>query len=189
MTAFEFFTVLLSIVVSLGVASLLIAVARLVQESHRVRFSLVYALWVVAIFNLQLTFWLKAWSYHATYELHVSTSIPPLVLAIIAFFACALGTPHIKDEGEIDLAEFHAAQVPKYSLAMAAFMAAAVVQGAMMDPIVDLGWRIFDIVVPIFYVVVFVLAAAFRRVTWLQITIPIVYTVSSALYYVRLIGL
>lgn len=189
MTAFEFFTVLLSIVVSLGVASLLTAVARLIQESHRVRFSLVYALWLVAIFNLQLTFWLKAWSYHATYELHISTSIPPLVLAIIAFFACALATPPIRDEGVIDLSEFHAAQVHKYSLAMAAFMAAALAQAALMDPIVNLTERIIDAATQIFYAAVFTLAAVFRRVTWLQILIPVVYTVSSALYYARLIGL
>ena len=44
MTAFEFFTVLLSFIVSLGVATLLLAVARLIQESQRVQFSLSYTL-------------------------------------------------------------------------------------------------------------------------------------------------
>ncbi|MEY4783080.1 MAG: hypothetical protein RIR41_1015, partial [Pseudomonadota bacterium] len=52
MSVFEFYTVLLSFVVSLGVASLLSAIARLAQEAGRVKFSWSYALWTIAIFNL-----------------------------------------------------------------------------------------------------------------------------------------
>jgi hypothetical protein len=93
MTAFEFFTVLLSIIVSLGVASLLQSVVRLIQDSSRVQFSLTWALWAAAIFNLQISYWLKAWSYHEHFALRIVTSIPPLVLAIIAFIGCGLATP------------------------------------------------------------------------------------------------
>ncbi|HEV7690101.1 MAG TPA: hypothetical protein VGO52_04740, partial [Hyphomonadaceae bacterium] len=85
MTSFEFFTVLLSFVVSIGVAHLLQTVARLIQEHDRVRFSLTWALWAGAIFNLQITYWLRSWMYHEHFTLRTETSVPPLVLAIIAF--------------------------------------------------------------------------------------------------------
>jgi hypothetical protein len=189
MTAFEFFTVLLSIVVSLGVASLLIAVSRLIQESHRVHFSLTYALWLVAIFNLQITFWLKAWSYHAAYELHVSTSIPPLVLAIIAFLACALATPPIPDEIEINIDEFHTSQVRKYASAMAAFFIAAIAQAALMDPVVDVTGRTIDTAAQLAYAVMFLFAAAYRRVRWLQRLVPVIFIIGSVFYFSQLIGL
>ena len=77
MTSFEYFTVLLSFVVSLGVANLLQTIVRLIQERDRVHFSLAYALWVAAIFNLQVTYWLKAWTYHDRFALRTETSIPP----------------------------------------------------------------------------------------------------------------
>ena len=189
MTAFEFFTVLLSIVVSLGVASLLTAVSRLIQESHRVRFSLTYALWVVAIFNLQITLWLKAFGYRDVFQLHVSTSIPPLILAIIAFFACALATPPIPDEGPVDLRDFHTEQVRKYGFAMAAFFIAALIQAALMDPVVDLTGRIIDTVFQVIYIALFSLAAVYRKVRWLQPLVPIVFIIASGIYFTQLIGL
>ncbi len=69
-SAFEFFTVLLSFVVSLGgVAGMLSAVIRLMQEAPRVRFSAAWALWATAGFTIQINFWLRAWSYHTDYAL------------------------------------------------------------------------------------------------------------------------
>lgn len=189
MTAFEFFTVLLSFVVSLGVASLLGAVARLMQEARRVKFSLAYALWAAMIFNLQVTFWLKSWSYHSAFELRVSTSFPPLVLAILAFFVCALATPQIPVEGEIDLREFHERQVRKYASMVAAFMLMAAVQGYMMQDIKSDPTQVsVDALFQVVFAGVAVLAAIFRRVRWLQIIVPAAFLVASPDYYGRLIG-
>jgi len=107
MSSFEFFTVLLSFVVSIGVANLLQTVAQLMQAQERVRFSLTWALWAGAIFNLQITYWLRSWTYHENFTLRTETSVPPLVLAIIAFMACGLASPRVPDTGEIDLQAFH----------------------------------------------------------------------------------
>lgn len=190
MTAFEYFTVLLSFVVSLGVASLLHAVARLIQEASRVRFSLAYALWAAVIFELQITFWLRSWSYHETFTLRTETSVPPLVLAIIAFIACGLATPHIPETGSIDLREFHARQGRKYQVAYAIFMLIAIVQAALMSSLLDESLTsptfLTNSTVQVGLAVLAITAAIFRNWRWLQIAVPALFLISAIGFYPQL---
>jgi hypothetical protein len=187
MTSFEFFTVLLSFMVSLGVANLLQTIVRLIQENQRVHFSLTYALWVVAIFNLQVTFWFKAWSYREGFALRTETSIPPLVLAIIAFIACGLATVRVPETGPIDLRGFHAKQGRKYQIAYAAFMLVAIVQAALMgDAQRDFTTFIFNSLVQTGLALICILAAIFHRRRWVQIWAPAVLLVSAIIFYGRL---
>jgi hypothetical protein len=188
-TAFEFFTVLLSFVVSLGVATLLAAVVRLIQESPRVHFSFTWALWAAAVFNLQIIFWLRSWTYHDNYALMTATSLPPLILAIIAFIACGLATPQIPDTGPIDLRGFHAKQGRKYQIGYAAFMLVAIIQGALMNRMIDdnrYGSLLADTIVLLILAAISIAAAIFRRQRWLQIGAPILFLVSALAFYGRL---
>ena len=187
MTSFEYFTVLLSFVVSLGVANLLQTIVRLIQEHERVHFSLTYALWAAAIFNLQVTFWFKAWTYHEQFALRTETSIPPLVLAIIAFIACGLATVRVPENGPIDLRGFHARQGRKYQVAYAVFMLVAIVQSALMgDAARDYGTFLFNSVVQVVLALICVVAAAFHRVRWVQIWAPAILLFSAIAFYGRL---
>lgn len=187
MTSFEYFTVLLSFVVSLGVASLLHSVIRLIQEGPRVQFSLAWALWATAIFVLQVVFWLRSWAFHEGFTLQVYTSIPPLVLAIVSFFACGFATPHITDGGLIDLRRFHEKQGPKYQIAYAAFMLAAVVQSALMIPdAFSLPSFWMDVGVQTTIAFVCIACAIFHGQRWLQIAAPAIFLVAAVMYYNRL---
>jgi hypothetical protein len=181
-SAFEFFTVLLSFVVSLGVAGLLTAVIRLVQEASRVSFSLTWALWAAASFTVQINFWLRAWTYHENYALRIETSVPPLVLAIIAFFISGLATPHIPDTGPIDLRDFHARQGPKYQIAYAAFMLVAIVQGVLMNSTTAPGFLI-DTISQITMAAACIAAAIYSRIRWLQLAVPTGLLIGSTIYY------
>jgi hypothetical protein len=187
MASFEFFTVLLSFVVSLGVATLLLGVARLIQEAGRVHFSFAWALWALVIFDLQVTFWLKSWGYREGYSLKVETSIPPLALAIVAFIACALATPPIPDDGPIDLRGFHARHGRKYQIAYAIFMFLAIIQSVLMSGIAaDQSPLTSDIVVQTMLALAAIAAAVFRKHRWLQIAIPAALLVSAIVFYGRL---
>jgi len=189
MSVFEFYTVLLSFVVSLGVASLLSAIARLVQEAGRVKFSWSYALWTIAIFNLMITFWIKSWSYYDTFELRLAHAGPPLLLAIVGYLACGLATPSIPGEGVIDLDAFHERQGRKYMLAITIFMAVAIFQGALMGDFrfdsADMPW---DIAVLAGLGLLALVSAMLLRVRWIQILAPVIFLTSSVFYYQRLIG-
>jgi hypothetical protein len=187
LASFEFFTVLLSFVVSLGVATLLLSVARLIQEANRVHFSFAWALWAIVIFDLQVTFWLKSWGYREGYSLRVETSIPPLALAIVAFIACALATPPIPDVGPIDLRGFHAKHGRKYQIAYAIFMFLAIIQSILMrDIAADPTPLMSDIVVQTLLALAAIAAALIRKHRWLQIAIPAVILVSAGIFYNRL---
>jgi hypothetical protein len=187
MSSFEFYTVLLSFVVSLGVASLLQAVTRLIQDSSRVRFSLTWALWAAAIFNLQIVYWLRSWTYHEHFSLRTETSIPPLVLAIMAFIACGLATPRIAEQGAIDLRDFHVKQGRKYQIAYAAFMLMAVVQGILMRDVGnDPAAIVQDTITQIVIAFVAIACAVFQKQRWLQIGAPAVFLIAAVAYYGRL---
>jgi hypothetical protein len=189
MSVFEFYTFLLSFVVSLGVASLLSAIARLVQEAGRVKLSWSYALWTIAIFNLMITFWIKSWSYHDTFELRLAHAGPPLLLAIVGYLACGLATPPIPDEGVIDLDAFHERQGPKYMVAITIFMALAIVQGVLMgDFRFDAAEMPWDIIVQVGLGSLALVSAMLLRRRWIQILAPIIFLTSSVFYYLRLIG-
>lgn len=190
MSSFEFFTVLLSFVVSIGVAHLLQTVASLIQEHDRVRFSLTWALWAAAIFNLQVTFWLRSWIYHEQFTLRTETSVPPLVLAIIAFLTCGLVAPRVRESGEIDLRAFHEEDGRKYQIAYAAFMAVAIVQGILMADIASEklpeNKLLVDSIVQAVLGVMAIVAAVFNRARWLQIAVPAVFILFALNFYGRM---
>jgi hypothetical protein len=189
MSDFDYFTVLLSFVVSLGVTTLLAAVVRLLQESDRVVFSWRYALWAGAIFNLQVSFWIKSWSYRDTYQMHISTALPPLLLAIAAYLACGLATPTIREGDQIDLRAFHETNGRKYQIAFAAFMVLAIVQAALYGDLfpADAGLSV-DAIMQALFAAMAIAAAAFQRQRWLQLGVPTVLLAGSAGYYEKLIG-
>ena len=190
MSSFEFFTVLLSFVVSIGVANLLQTVAQLMQAQERVRFSLTWALWAAAIFHLQITYWLRSWTYHENFMLRIETSVPPLVLAIIAFMACGLASPRVPDTGEIDLRAFHNDDGRKYQIAYAAFMLMAIVQGILMADIASEALPpsklLVDSMIQGAFAVMAILAAVFHKVRWLQVSVPALFIIFALGFYGQL---
>jgi hypothetical protein len=107
MTIFEHLSVLLSLILSLGIASLLLGVARLCQEWRRVTFSWPHALWTLAIFLAQILFWLFAFRFHSFAKTSVVSLVMPIAMVTAVFLQGALVTPAIHDEGPIDLRVFH----------------------------------------------------------------------------------
>ena len=188
MSVFEFYTVLLSFVVSLGLASLLGSIVRLLQVADRVRFSWPHALWTVTIFNLQIVFWLKSWTYRDSFDLSVSTALPPLVLAIIAFFACGLVSPHIPEDGTVDLEEFHARQGRKYQTAAALFMLAAIIQAALMDGFFTTAAMVTDSVFQFGLAMLAIAAALTPRSRWMQVAAPAIWVLSVLFFLPRLLA-
>lgn len=170
MGLFEFYTVLLSIVISIGLASLLGAGIRLIQEADRVTFSAVHALWAAAIFLQQLGFWLKSWDYHALTDLTPVIFFIPFVLAILAYACSALVTPHIPEHGPVDLKAFHVRHSPKYAVTMAAYFLMAIVQAVMMDPMTA-ELRIDALVMGAMATIVLA-SARWSNVRWLQVITP-----------------
>jgi hypothetical protein len=186
MSLFEFYTVLLSLVISIGLATLLGATLRLIQDADRVVFSLPHAVWSLAVFLQQLGFWLKAWSYNVTLELTAAAFFLPVILAVLAFACCSLVTPHIPETGQIDLRAFHQRQGPKYAIAMALYMSIAVVQFLVMDPITKES--LIRCAVMAAQIVVALAAARFGSLAWLQLTTPILLLLVNLQFILELLA-
>jgi hypothetical protein len=114
MSAFEYVSVLLSIVVSLAFAHLLTGIARLVQ-AQGVKFSLVYAGWFGIFLFGCLDYWFSLWQIRGTGVWTLGYVVFWVVLATMLYLATWLVVPTERaTEDGIDLAAYHDANRRKY---------------------------------------------------------------------------
>lgn len=120
MSVFECVFGLFSIILSLGITNLLSGMVEVLRNAGRARFSLEHGLWAWSAFAMSIGNWGSVW------ELRQLAAWPAwtvllLVAAVIANYAfCAFVTPHVREEGEIDLVHFHATARRGYAGALLA---------------------------------------------------------------------
>jgi len=108
MTAFEVVFTLVTMITSLAIAHLLNGFASFLRNARRVRFSLPHALWSWTAFSLVIGNWASTW------EMRAVTSWPAWAVLLLVtcntvqYLFCALVTPVMPQQGELDLGEFHA---------------------------------------------------------------------------------
>ena len=107
MTIFDYVVVLVSVVISLGMARLLENHAHLIRQRGQVRWSATYLVWLVVIFLAHVDVWASLWQLHKTSTWTIAQIGCFLALAISLFYAAVLATPENRAEGEIDLWRFH----------------------------------------------------------------------------------
>ena len=120
MTAFEFVSVLLSIVVSLAFTHILTGAARLIQ-AKRVRFSLVYALWLIAIAFGCVDYWISLWGLRSVVEWPLALVLFLLAAATVLYLISWLVVPAEINNG-IDLVAYHDDNRRKYVGAFCIYM-------------------------------------------------------------------
>jgi|HubBroStandDraft_5_1064220.scaffolds.fasta_scaffold06576_5 hypothetical protein len=166
MTIFEHLSVLLSLILSLGIASLLLGVARLAQEWRRVVFSWPHALWTLAIFLSQILFWLYAFSFHAFSKTSVIGLAMPIAMVTAVFLQGALVTPNIEPGGAIDLRAFHDTHRFQYLGAMAVYYLLFEAWTVHMASLLPLQWTSYAI--PGIFLAA-TLAALIFKARWVQV--------------------
>jgi hypothetical protein len=166
MTIFEHLSVLLSLILSLGIASLLLGAARLAQEWRRVVFSWPHALWTLAIFFSQLLFWLYAFSFHAFAKTSVIGLAMPIAMVTAVFLQGALVTPNIEPDGKIDLKAFQDTHRFQYLGAMLVYYLLFEAWTVHMASLFPLQWTSYAL--PGVFIAT-ALAALVFKARWLQI--------------------
>jgi hypothetical protein len=167
MTIFEHLSVLLSLILSLGIASLLLGVARLAQEWKRVVFSWPHALWTLAIFLSQLLFWLYAFSFRGFAKTSVIGLAMPIAMVTAVFLQGALVTPNIESAGAIDLKVFHDRHRFQYLGAMAVYYLLFEAWTVHIATLLPLQWTSYAI--PAFFLAT-TLAALIFKPRWVQVS-------------------
>jgi hypothetical protein len=120
MTAFEFVSVLLSIVVSLAFTHILTGTARLIQ-AKRVRFSLVHTLWVLLIVFSCVDYWISLWGLREVTEWPLTLVLFMLSAATVLYLVSWLVVPAEVIDG-IDLVAYHDENRRKYAGAFCIYM-------------------------------------------------------------------
>lgn len=174
MTIFEHLSVLLSLILSLGIASLLLGVARLCQEWRRVAFSWPHALWTFAIFLAQILFWLYAFNYRNFGKTSLVGLVMPIAMVIAVFLQGALVTPNIAERGPIDLRAFHASHRFQYLGAMIVYYAMFEAYTWHLSSVVQM--QLTSYLVPAFFLITALLAFAFKS-RWVQVPMALLQVV------------
>ena len=114
MTIFEYVVVLVSVVISLGMARLLEGHALLIKHGRRVRWSATYLAWLLIIFLFHVDIWASLWQLHQTGAWSLVQVGCFLALAVSLFYASVLAAPELPADREIDLWRFHLANRRQY---------------------------------------------------------------------------
>lgn len=102
MQAFEYLSVLVSIIVGLGLSHLLATAARLIQERDRVQFFLPTLLWMGILFVLQIQIWWAAFEWQSAPTWDFAVFLLFLFLPIGAYMLSVLLVPDFDRPGDLD---------------------------------------------------------------------------------------
>lgn len=180
MSLFEYVMLLVSVVLSLGIARLLESHAHLLRIGGAVRWSPTYLLWLFLIFAIHVDLWASLWSMREASTWSLPSLIATLLAAVFLFYAAVLSSPSLASDEPIDLWEFHIAQRQRYVSALAAYL----VMGAILNSFVLAGFSAATITATLPGLFLCALAV-FVRNRWVQIFTPIAIGVLLAIYFVQ----
>lgn len=169
MNPFDHVGVLYSFIVSLGLAQVMTTFGALVKARRRVRFSGVFAVWLLIALASHVDMWLQLWDYRVVRDWTVLKVLILLAWAAILFLLTTLISPPIDDDGEIiDLKEFHRENGWIYISVFLAALAVSVLADGLVDPAGSVGDSLGLLVATLVIMGPWPLLAIFNRKRWAQ---------------------
>lgn len=123
MAAFEHIMAMFSFIYALAIAHILSETAGLIRGGGRVRFSGLYAAWLLNAGLMCVANWISFWDLRALKAWPVGTIMFFLGMAIVNYLQAALTAFDVPEHGPIDLVAFHRSQGRRYQ---ATFLAGAI---------------------------------------------------------------
>ena len=187
MGAFEHVIALLSFVYALALTHLLSGIVALIRADNRVRFSWIYAYWMLNAFLIIIANWISFWDMRAMSSWNMPVIAFLLVMAFANYLQAALVCPVVPKEGSVDLSAFHENQSRRYIGAFLVSGILALVANVIFGNMLDVSeWSAQNLaVVPM--VVAAALAMIFRA-RWMQIAMPIILSATWVYYFSFLQG-
>ena len=118
---FDYVMLLISVVLSLGLARLLETHARLIKRGSAVRWSAVYIVWFVIVGAMHVDLWATLWSVH-TYKSWPWTVILGFFFQAVSLFYGAVLIAPDEDADVIDLWRYHVDHRRRYLWALMAYV-------------------------------------------------------------------
>lgn len=179
MSLFEYVIVLISVVLSLGIARLLESHAHLLRLGARVRWSPTYLLWLLIIFFSHLDLWASLWMVRQSEAWTLLSLLSVLLAAVTLFYASVLSAPELEAGQPIDLWAFHMNNRRRYIGAIAGYL----LMGAVLNMTVLVGQFDWATLLGTLPGLALCVAAIFIRHRWVQIIIPIALAVMMTVYF------
>ena len=117
MNAFDIVFTLMTMITSLALAHMLNGFVIFLRNAKRVRFSLVHGLWSWIALATLIGNWASLWSMRSVESWPSMIVLLLLTIATVEYAFCALVTPDLPREEELNLGEFHARSHRFYMLA------------------------------------------------------------------------
>jgi len=114
--------ILLSVVISLGLARLLETHAQLLKRGDKVRWSPTYLAWLLILLLSHIDLWASLWQVHEHARWNAADIGATLAAAALLFYASIFATPDINNEVRTDLWTFHLANRRRYLGALLGYM-------------------------------------------------------------------
>jgi len=125
MTAFEVVFALITMITSLAIAHLLNGFASVMRNAKRVRFSRLHALWSWTAFCIVIGNWASFWEMRSVASWPAWAVLFIVIVCTVQYLFCALLTPEMPQQGELDLREFHARSSRAYLAALIVLLLAS----------------------------------------------------------------
>jgi hypothetical protein len=106
-SAFEYITVLISIILGLGITQILTGIADLIHQSKRVKIYWPHALWVIVVLILHVQDWWTTFDLRSFESWSLPLFLFIMVYPVVLFVLARLLFPFGLQEGVIDLKEFY----------------------------------------------------------------------------------
>lgn len=181
MSLFEYVIVLVSVVLSLGLAKVLESHAGLIQLGSRVRWSTTYLAWLLVILLWHIDIWASLWVLRDATTWQWSTIAGALLAAMSLFYASILSSPRIEGDGPIDLWAFHLENRRRYVGALLgyAFLGGYLNWSVMRDHFAMAN------VTALLPGITLLLVAMFVPNRWVQRAVPLVLLILLAVYFAQ----
>jgi hypothetical protein len=118
MVLFDYVMLLVSVVLSLGLARLLETHARLLKRRGQVRWSAVYLAWFAILASMHVDLWATLWSVHSSPHWPWTAVLGFLFQGIALFYGSVLIAPEADEHETVDLWQFHQENRRRYVSAL-----------------------------------------------------------------------
>lgn len=170
MNPFDHVGVLYSFIVSLGLAQVMTTFGALVKARRRVRFSGVFAVWLLVALLSHVDMWLQLWEYRTVRDWSVFQIMALLIWAAALFLMTTLIRPVFEEDGgePVDLREFHREQGWTYVTAFLVALAVSIGADALVDPAGNAEDAIWNLVAAALVMCPWSLLSIFVKKRWAQ---------------------
>jgi len=181
MTVFEYVMLLVSVVLSLGIARVLEGHAHLLKAGQEVRWSSTYLLWLLLIFLCHIDLWASLWFLRTAAVWTLPSLLATLVSAMTLFYAAVLSIPERVGGEGIDLWDFHMANRQRYVGALGVYL----ILGIILNSFVLGGDFAAANITTATPGLILVALAIFLSHRWVQIITPILLVVLFGTYFAQ----